>query len=276
MVGYIPFLKKHDAKPYMALLKLSQTYGPVTGFYMGTNLTVAVCGYEAVKDALNNDDLNGRPDSAARRERTFGKRLGNFIHVKADHLNANDPHFTGFMFVDGEFFREQRRFALRHLRDLGFGRTSAEEMIQEEIRELIGLIGEQAASDPDGVVNFKAGIFNRSVLNILWALIGGERFRADDARLGSLLDMVEFFNRSFKPQTASIAMPAFLLRLFPSLWTIMGIRNDIFKPLQDFMRVCKLPVNILQFVIVLKSRPQLKNMQKVVWMMRIVISSMST
>ena len=76
LVGYMPFLKKHDAKPYMALLKLSQIYGTVTGFYMGPSFTVSVCGYEAVVEALHNEDLNGRPDSAARRERTFGKRLG--------------------------------------------------------------------------------------------------------------------------------------------------------------------------------------------------------
>lgn len=217
LVGYIPFLKKHHATPYKALIKLSETYGPVTGFYMGLNLTISVCGYEAVKEALNNDDLNGRPDTAARRARTFNKRLG-------------------FMFVDGDFFREQRRFALRHLRDLGFGRTSAEEMIHEEIRELIRLIGEQAGSDPEGVVHFQSGSFNRNVLNILWALTGGERFKGDDARLTSLLGMVELYNRSFKPQTASIAVPAFLLRLFPSLWKTMGIRNDIFGPLHKFMR----------------------------------------
>lgn len=154
-------------------------------------------------------------------------------------LLCYDQNLTGFMFVDGDFFREQRRFALRHLRDLGFGRTSAEEMIHEEIRELIRLIGEQAGSDPEGVVHFQSGSFNRNVLNILWALTGGERFKGDDARLTSLLGMVELFNRSFKPQTASIAVPAFLLRLFPSLWKTMGIRNDIFGPLHKFMRVCK-------------------------------------
>ena len=141
------------------------------------------------------------------------------------------------MFIDGDFFREQRRFTLRHLRDLGFGRTSAEDMIQDEIREMIRVIGDQSTSDPNGVVDFKSGIFNRSVLNILWALIGGKRFNRDDARLTSLLNMVDFFNRSFKHQTASVAVPAFLLRMFPSLRKILGIRNDIFEPLQNFIRV---------------------------------------
>lgn len=217
LVGYIPFLKNHDAKPYKALIKLSQIYGPVTGFYMGPSFTVSVCGYEAVVEALHNEDLNGRPDSAARRERTFGKRLG-------------------LMFIDGDFFREQRRFTLRHLRDLGFGRTSAEDMIQDEIREVIRVIVDQSSSDPNRVVDFKNGIFNRSVLNILWALIGGERFNRDDARLTNLLNMVDFFNRSFKPQSANVAVPGFLLRMFPSLRKILGIHNDIFEPLQNFIR----------------------------------------
>ena len=78
LIGFLPFLKKYDSKPHKALIKLSKIYGPVTGFYLGpSQFFVSVCGYEAVREALNNDDLNGRPDTAIRRERTFGKRLGN-------------------------------------------------------------------------------------------------------------------------------------------------------------------------------------------------------
>lgn len=78
MVGFIPFLSKLDpVYPHMALKKLGDKYGPVTGFYLGPSQPfISVCGYEAVKEALNNDDLIGRPDNAARRERTFGRRLG--------------------------------------------------------------------------------------------------------------------------------------------------------------------------------------------------------
>ena len=78
LVGYIPFLTKLDPKfPHLAMKKLADLYGPVLGFYLGpTQPYISVCGYEAVKEALNNEDLSGRPTSAARRERTFGKRLG--------------------------------------------------------------------------------------------------------------------------------------------------------------------------------------------------------
>lgn len=221
------------------MIKLSQIYGPVTGYYVGpSQFFVSVCGYEAVREALNNQDLDGRPDSAARRERNFGKRLGNKLE------NIQTMYFiplftrlmTGLMFVDGDFYREQRRFAVRHLRDLGFGRTSMEDLIHEEIRDLMAEISEQAASSPNNVVDFK-GIFNLSILNVLWALIGGERFDRNDTRLAQLLEMVELFARSFKPLTAAISVPGFLLRLFPSLRTLMGLRNDIFQPMHDFIRV---------------------------------------
>lgn len=140
------------------------------------------------------------------------------------------------MFVDGEFFQEQRRFTLRHLKDLGFGRTTMEDTIHEEVRVLINVINEQLTSSPDNIVNFK-GIFNLSTLNILWALVAGERFSREDPRLQLLLNVVNHFNTSFKPMTAYIPVPKILIKLFPKLREIIGIRNDIFEPLQNFLRV---------------------------------------
>lgn len=60
--------------------KMADVFGPVTGFYMGPNLPfISVCGPEAVKEALHNDDLNGRPYSAITAARTFGETLGMII-----------------------------------------------------------------------------------------------------------------------------------------------------------------------------------------------------
>lgn len=82
LVGYIPFVgNQHDSvPPHIAMEVLCAKYGAVTGFFLGpTQPFISVCGYEAVKEALNNEELNGRPNNAARKERTFGKRLGILI-----------------------------------------------------------------------------------------------------------------------------------------------------------------------------------------------------
>jgi hypothetical protein len=76
------------------------------------------------------------------------------------------------MFIMGQFWQEQRRFTMRHLRDLGFGKTSIEDQMMGEVGDLIKDIENKSQSDKDRVVDLK-GIFQVSVVNILWAIIAG-------------------------------------------------------------------------------------------------------
>ena len=117
----------------------------------------------------------------------------------------------------------------------GFGKTSSEGLIREEIDDLVKEIRDHQFAH--GSVNFQ-GMFNLSLINILWALIGGERFRRDDQRLAHLLDIVNNFVRSADFTRANIPLPDFCLRYFPSMTRkILGLRNDLFTPLQHFIRV---------------------------------------
>ena len=134
---------------------------------------------------------------------------------------------------------EQRRFSLRHLRDLGFGKTSLESMIQDEIRDLLADITDKTADE--NVVDF-GGLFNLSLINILYALIGGERFARSDARLKHLLGLVEVFIRTGNFLRALVPVPGFLLSIMrktPVLCGLVGLRNDLFGPLQHFIGVNK-------------------------------------
>ena len=81
-MGYIPFLNKyHPIYPHKSLQKLAELYGPVVGFYLGPSQPViVVSGFDAVREALNNRDLDGRPSNAARLERSFNQRLGMIIN----------------------------------------------------------------------------------------------------------------------------------------------------------------------------------------------------
>ena len=72
----------------------------------------------------------------------------------------------------GQFWQEHRRFTMRHLRDLGFGKTSIEDQMMGELKDLITDMENSSQSNAQRVVDLK-GIFQVSVLNILWAMIAG-------------------------------------------------------------------------------------------------------
>ena len=63
-----------------AMKKMSEVYGPVTGIYLGLSPVISVCSHEAVKEALLNEDLNGRPHSSITLARNFGEQLGKRIN----------------------------------------------------------------------------------------------------------------------------------------------------------------------------------------------------
>lgn len=57
------------------------------------------------------------------------------------HSNKNNKH-TGIFFREGESWHEQRRFALRYLRDFGFGRRfdTFEKEIEIQIKQFIDMV----------------------------------------------------------------------------------------------------------------------------------------
>jgi hypothetical protein len=78
LLGYLsPVLSKKESF-FKAMQKLAKKYGPVTGFYLGPNQPlISVVGTEAVREALQNKDLNGRLCGALQlHSLTFGERLG--------------------------------------------------------------------------------------------------------------------------------------------------------------------------------------------------------
>ena len=52
----------------------------------------------------------------------------------------------GVIFTFGPYWRELRRFLLRNLRDFGFGKSSMEDMFQEEVRKLCRVLAKSAGT----------------------------------------------------------------------------------------------------------------------------------
>ena len=98
--------------------------------------------------------------------------------VNAMHLMSDISVAPGLITSNGEVWKEQRRFALRHLKDFGFGRSSMEDLILDEVKELVKDF-KAKVSEHDGELQMSRA-FNLNILNALWKIITGKRLKTDD------------------------------------------------------------------------------------------------
>ena len=96
-------------------------------------------------------------------DRDIGKRRKLFSFVRMFFLSA------------GPFWKDQKRFVLKTLRDYGFGRKS-EENIREEAQTLINHMIEQNTEDKDFPIEDN---FNISVVNVIWKMVANKTFALD-------------------------------------------------------------------------------------------------
>ena len=143
--------------------------------------------------------------------------------------------FTGLLFANGYLWQEQRRFSLRHLRDLGFGKSELENQMMSEIDELLSDMEVTAQSDPNRVIDFN-GIFTVSVINIFWLIVAGTRYDRDDPKLKQLLANLDTVKQG-NPGRLVIPFPDFLVNYFPRFKQIIGVNTDVYLPLQAFIQV---------------------------------------
>jgi methyl farnesoate epoxidase / farnesoate epoxidase len=53
----------------------------------------------------------------------------------------------GVVFSHGQYWKELRRFLLRNLKDFGFGRSSMEELFQEEVKKLCQVLSKTTGKE---------------------------------------------------------------------------------------------------------------------------------
>ena len=107
--------------------------------------------------------------------------------VNDNEIPLLDPDFPpGIAASSGEVWKEQRRFALRHLKDFGFGRSSMETFIMDEIQELIQDLKSKIQNESNEL-NL-AQSFNLSVLNGLWKIMTGKRYDINDPAAREKMD----------------------------------------------------------------------------------------
>ena len=108
--------------------------------------------------------------------------------------NLSDLSFTG------PFWKDQKRFVLKTLRDYGFGRKS-EENIREEAQTLINHFIAHNTGEQDFLI---ADNFNISVVNVIWKMVANKTF-ALDSQDG--LEFVRTLDEIFSKRDAKAVLP---------------------------------------------------------------------
>ncbi|GBO01449.1 Cytochrome P450 2J2 [Araneus ventricosus] len=128
-------------------------------------------------------------------------------------------------------WKEQRRFSLHMLRDLGFGKTRMEEHIKEEILELLERISEQ-----EGKPVKHAYILAPSMSNNIASLVFGKRLKFDDPQRERLDHLVRELGRLAGSLSWQLFFP--WLRAVMSTFNV-GDKGRLFRVMHEIKNYCR-------------------------------------
>uniref|UniRef100_A0A0K8SBH9 Cytochrome P450 305a1 n=2 Tax=Lygus hesperus TaxID=30085 RepID=A0A0K8SBH9_LYGHE len=124
-----------------------------------------------IDQVCTREEFQARPDTFFIRHRSMGTR-------------------NGITMTDGPLWQEQRAFAVRHMHNLGLGKSRMEFLIIEEIQNMFS-----ALKDGGSNIQIRQHI-SACVLNVLWAMVTGSRFK-DEATLKKLISLMERRAKAF-------------------------------------------------------------------------------
>ena len=130
---------------------------------------------------MNNEALDDRAASPTADLIRFGSNTFEEISFFGRGLQPKGARVTSV-----ERWRELRRFTLKSLRDLGFGKSCSEEAIIEETRALVENIKENMDGAEEAEVDLEKSL-NCASLNIIWNLVAGSRFEYNDDKMKELV-----------------------------------------------------------------------------------------
>ena len=130
----------------------------------GGEWLIFISDYHDNKVALNKESTNFRPAGD-----------DDFRKAYADFRGGNG--FVGIVDSVENVWKEQRRFAMHNLKNLGFGKSSMEAQIMDEIQAFISDLDCKILQNDE--IDFGVS-FNISVMNVLSRMISGTRFNNDN------------------------------------------------------------------------------------------------
>ncbi|XP_059147442.1 cytochrome P450 2U1-like isoform X2 [Physella acuta] len=181
--------------------------------------------------------------------------------VKQGNIFSNRPHENlyilkitedkvgrGLILSDGVEGKEIRKVSLTAMRDLGFGKKSLEDKIDEEAQVLLELLDKQ-----EGKPLTAKRLLSKVTSNVICSIIFGSRFSYEDPKFTKLLAILE---ESTKVNPIFIPVNFFpILRFIPAMQKQIDTFIHTFKSTDDYIQQLTLdheksfdPKNIRDFV----------------------------
>ncbi|XP_058820526.1 probable cytochrome P450 303a1 isoform X2 [Topomyia yanbarensis] len=141
------------------------------GFKIGKDKIVMAISGDSLREMMNNEDLDGRPTGVFYETRTWGLR-------------------RGILLTDEDFWQEQRRFIVRHLKEFGFARKGMAEIIQNETANIYQDFRAMIEAGNGSALVQMQGVFSVYILNTLWLMMAGIRYTKDNKDLKYLQSLL--------------------------------------------------------------------------------------
>ena len=137
-------------------------YGDIVGFSLGPQRCVLINDFDLLNEAFKDDRFTGRPAHLQEIFSAFFQR------------DEEERCSGGIVFASGEHWKEQRRFAMRTLKEFGVGKSRLQAVINEEVEHLVTELQAEAGN----IIRLKFRT-NLAVVNTLWQILNGEKSDPD-------------------------------------------------------------------------------------------------
>ncbi|XP_055941707.1 uncharacterized protein LOC129971757 [Argiope bruennichi] len=151
IVGYLPFVSNNL---HLDFTELGKKYGDVFSVKLGSQNIVVLHGTEGIREAFNKTEFLGRPPSNS-----------------LERINPYSPFFGG----DFHAWKEQRRFVVQSMKDLGLGKTKIEDEVMDEVNHFVKVLKSHSGQP----IDVKKPL-SPSMSNNISALVFGKRYDYDN------------------------------------------------------------------------------------------------
>ncbi|ERE85344.1 cytochrome P450 2D10-like protein [Cricetulus griseus] len=211
--------------PY-SLYKLQCRFGDVFSLQMAYKPVIVVNGLKAVREVLVNcgEDTADRPRMPIYEFLGFGPKSRGKGLQQGTGVGKSGVVLAPY----GPEWREQRRFSVSTLRNLGLGKKSLEQWVTDEAGHLCDAFADQAGRPFN-----PSTMLDKAMCNVIASLIFARRFEYEDPYLTEILKIAEELLEELSGFIPEV------LNMFPVLLHIPGLADKVFPHQKVFSAMLK-------------------------------------